>query len=88
MGHADHGRRRPRRLPRPDPLAAGLLHVARRFSSHLWHLLRYGRAMHLVNGVALVARWLSAEALGVRLIESAPARELLLRDGGWCRRAD
>lgn len=58
------------------------LHVARRFSSHLWHLLRYGRAMHLVNGVALVARLAkSAEALGVRLIESAPARELLLRDG-------
>ena len=58
------------------------LHVARRFSSHLWHLLRYGRAMHLVNGVALVARLAkSAEALGVRLIESAPARELLMRDG-------
>lgn len=58
------------------------LHVARRFSSHLWHLLRYGRAMHLVNGVALVARLAkSAEALGVRLIESAPVSRVPHGDG-------
>ena len=57
------------------------LHVARRFSSHLWHLLR--RSRHAPGQWrGLVARLAkSAEAPGVRLIESAPARELLLRDG-------
>ncbi|MCY1282385.1 3-oxosteroid 1-dehydrogenase [compost metagenome] len=58
------------------------LHVCRRFGSHLYHLARHGRAMHLVNGVALVARLAkSAEDLGVRLLESAPARRLLIEDG-------
>ena len=51
-----------------------LLHVGRRFGRHLVDLARYGRAMQLVNGVALVARLAkSAEQLGVTLIESAPA---------------
>jgi succinate dehydrogenase/fumarate reductase flavoprotein subunit len=58
------------------------LHVVKRFSCHLYHLLRYGRAMHLVNGVALVARLAkSAENLGVRLLESAPAQQLIIEDG-------
>ncbi|MBC3475867.1 FAD-dependent oxidoreductase [Pseudomonas taiwanensis] len=58
------------------------LHVCKRFGRHLYHLARYGRAMHLVNGVALVARLAkSAQDLGVRLLESAPARHLLMEDG-------
>ncbi|MDH1261320.1 FAD-dependent oxidoreductase [Pseudomonas sp. GD03944] len=59
-----------------SPRAA--LYVARRFTTHLYQLARYGRAMHLVNGVALVARLAkSAVDLGVHLIESAPATRLL-----------
>ncbi|MDH1574613.1 FAD-dependent oxidoreductase [Pseudomonas sp. GD03746] len=57
-------------------------HVCKRFGRHLYHLARHGRAMHLVNGVALVARLAkSAEDLGVRLLESAPAKRLLMEDG-------
>ncbi|WP_460369890.1 FAD-dependent oxidoreductase [Pseudomonas sp. Tul1A2] len=56
-------------------------HVTRRFTRHLFDLAVHGRAMQLVNGVALVARLAkSAEDLGVLLWESAPATELL-RDG-------
>jgi succinate dehydrogenase/fumarate reductase flavoprotein subunit len=59
-----------------------LLHVCKRFGRHLYHLARHGRAMHLVNGVALVARLAkSAADLGVRLQESAPAKRLLLENG-------
>lgn len=59
-----------------------LLHVTRRFGRHLLDLAMHGRAMQLVNGVALVARLAkSAEKLGVRLIESAPARQLIIDDG-------
>lgn len=58
------------------------LHVARRFARHLYHLARHGRAMHLVNGVALVARLArSAADLGVTLMESTPARRLIHEDG-------
>ncbi|WP_455924195.1 FAD-dependent oxidoreductase [Pseudomonas putida] len=58
------------------------VHVTQRFLAHLRDLAFHGRAMHLVNGVALVGRLAkSAEDLGVILIESAPARELLLDDG-------
>lgn len=58
------------------------VHVTRRFVAHLRDLALHGRAMHLVNGVALVGRLAkSAEDLGVMLIESAPARELLRVDG-------
>ncbi|BAN48340.1 FAD-dependent oxidoreductase [Metapseudomonas resinovorans] len=58
------------------------IHVTRRFTTHLYHLARYGRAMHLVNGVALVARLAkSANDLGVRLMESTPAKRLILEDG-------
>src|SRR3984893_16678374 len=56
-----------------------LLHVSKRFCRHLLDLAIYGRAMQLVNGVALVARLAkSAEKLGVQLIESAPAKRLIL----------
>jgi succinate dehydrogenase/fumarate reductase flavoprotein subunit len=59
-----------------------LLHVGRRVGRHLLDLAVHGRAMQWVNGVALVARLAkSAEQLGVTLIESAPARRLLLQDG-------
>jgi succinate dehydrogenase/fumarate reductase flavoprotein subunit len=59
-----------------------LLHVGKRFGRHLADLAIHGRAMQLVNGVALIARLAkSAEKLGVELIESAPAKRLLLEDG-------
>jgi succinate dehydrogenase/fumarate reductase flavoprotein subunit len=54
------------------------IHVTRRFTRHLLDLARYGRAMQLVNGVALVARLAkSAQDLGVVLMESAPAKRLV-----------
>jgi succinate dehydrogenase/fumarate reductase flavoprotein subunit len=59
-----------------------LLHVSKRFCRHLLDLAVYGRAMQLVNGVALIARLAkSAEKLGVHLIDSAPAKRLILEDG-------
>ncbi len=59
-----------------------LLHVGKRVGKHLLDLASHGRALHLVNGVALVARLAkSAEDLGVLLWESAPARRLLQEDG-------
>jgi succinate dehydrogenase/fumarate reductase flavoprotein subunit len=59
-----------------------LLHVCKRFARHLYHLARHGRAMHLVNGVALVARLAkSADDLGVRMFESTAAKGLLMEDG-------
>lgn len=59
-----------------------LRHVGKRFGRHVWDLALHGRAMQLVNGVALVARLaVSAEKLGVRLIESTPARRLICEDG-------
>ncbi|RRV41478.1 FAD-dependent oxidoreductase [Pseudomonas sp. o96-267] len=62
-----------------------LLHVIRRFTSHLYHLARYGRAMHLVNGVALVARLArSAQDLGVKMLESTPAQRLIVENGSVC----
>jgi succinate dehydrogenase/fumarate reductase flavoprotein subunit len=58
------------------------LHVTKRFSRHLLDLALYGRAMQLVNGVALVGRLAkSAQQLGVTLIESAPAKRLIVEDG-------
>jgi succinate dehydrogenase/fumarate reductase flavoprotein subunit len=57
-------------------------HVTKRFLRHLRDLALHGRAMHLVNGVALMARLAkSAADLGVTLIESAPARQLILEQG-------
>jgi succinate dehydrogenase/fumarate reductase flavoprotein subunit len=59
-----------------------LWHVTRRFCRHLIDLAVHGRAMQLVNGVALVARLAkSAETLGVQLIESAPAKRLIVENG-------
>ena len=61
---------------------ASLWHVTRRFARHLIDLAVHGRAMQLVNGVALVARLAkSAEKLGVRMIESAPAKRLIVEKG-------
>ncbi|UVM56635.1 FAD-dependent oxidoreductase [Pseudomonas sp. B21-012] len=59
-----------------------LLHVSKRLSRHLLDLATHGRALQLVNGVALVARLAkSAEDLGVLLWESAAARQLLREHG-------
>jgi succinate dehydrogenase/fumarate reductase flavoprotein subunit len=59
-----------------------LLHVSKRFCRHLLDLAIHGRAMQLVNGVALIARLAkSAEKLGVQLMDSAPAKRLILEDG-------
>jgi succinate dehydrogenase/fumarate reductase flavoprotein subunit len=45
----------------------------------------HGRAMHLVNGVALIGRLAkSAQDLGVELIDSAPAKRLILEHGAVC----
>jgi len=61
---------------------SSLWHVGKRFSRHLLDLALHGRAMQLVNGVALIARLAkSAEQLGVTLIESAPAKRLILENG-------
>jgi succinate dehydrogenase/fumarate reductase flavoprotein subunit len=58
------------------------IHVTKRFTRHLRDLALHGRAMHLVNGVALVARLAkSAQDLGVTLMESAPARRLVMEAG-------
>lgn len=60
-------------------------HVTRRFTTHLYHLARYGRAMHLVNGVALIARLArSAQDLGVQMLESTAARQLIMENGVVC----
>lgn len=58
------------------------VHVSGRMARHLRDLAFHGRAMHLVNGVALIARLAkSADDLKVRLIESAPAKQLIIEDG-------
>ena len=57
-----------------------LVHVSRRFSRHLLDLAMHGRAMQLVNGVALVARLAkSADDLGVQLIGFG-ARQTVARE--------
>ncbi|CAM3650585.1 FAD-dependent oxidoreductase [Pseudomonas wadenswilerensis] len=59
-----------------------LMHVSKRFSRHLLDLAIHGRALQLVNGVALIARLAkSAEDLGVLLWESAAARQLIQDQG-------
>ncbi|WP_454247754.1 FAD-dependent oxidoreductase [Pseudomonas sp. F-14 TE3623] len=61
------------------------LHVCRRVARHLLDLALHGRAMQLVNGVALIGRLAkSAEKLGVLLIESAPAKSLISEHGVVC----
>jgi succinate dehydrogenase/fumarate reductase flavoprotein subunit len=62
--------------------ARSFLHVTKRFLRHLRDLALHGRAMHLVNGVALIGRLArSAQDLKVQLIASAPAQRLLLEEG-------
>lgn len=54
------------------------LYASRRFAAFGWHMLRYGRSMHLVNGNALAARLLkSAADLDVDLRTHAKAIGLL-----------
>ncbi len=53
-------------------------HVAQRLARHLLDLTRYGRAMQLVNGVALVGRLAkSADDLGVTFRVSSPVTRLI-----------
>lgn len=57
-------------------------HVARRFTRHLYDLVRHGRGMQLRNGIALVGRLLrSAADLGVDLRTDAAAVRLLTEGG-------
>lgn len=59
-----------------------LWHVCKRVSRHLIDLALHGRAMQLVNGVALIARLAkSAQDLGVMFMESTPARRLIIEGG-------
>ena len=55
------------------------LHVGNRVARHLLDLARHGRAMQLVNGVALIGRLTkSAEDLGVETWVTCPATRLLV----------
>ncbi|MDO8882802.1 FAD-dependent oxidoreductase [Pseudotabrizicola sp.] len=55
-----------------------LAYVIRRMTRHLWDLARYGRAMQLRNGSALVARLIrSAADLGVEFRPDSPALRLI-----------
>ncbi|MGR4070175.1 FAD-dependent oxidoreductase [Billgrantia sp. C5P2] len=57
------------------------VHVARRLTRHCLDLARYGRAMQLVNGVALIGRLAkSAENLGVEMHVSSSAKRLIKED--------
>lgn len=57
------------------------IHVARRLTRHCLDLARYGRAMQLVNGVALTGRLAkSADDLGVETWVSSPAN-CLVKEG-------
>lgn len=61
---------------------ASFFHVARRLSRHFYDLARFGRAMQLVNGSALVARLAaSAQNRGVRFLVDAPATSLIREHG-------
>lgn len=54
------------------------VHVAKRVTRHCLDLLFHGRAMQLVNGVALIGRLVkSADKLGVNIITSASAEQLI-----------
>lgn len=63
--------------------ARSAAYVARRLTEHAWEMLRYGRAMRLTSGNALVAR-LAASAfdVGVRIMTSTAARRLIIEEGG------
>ncbi|WP_244613330.1 FAD-dependent oxidoreductase [Modicisalibacter radicis] len=57
-------------------------YVTQRFTRHLYQLARYGRAMHWVNGVALIGRLVrSADALAVETWTASPAKRLAIDDG-------
>ncbi|MBB3331683.1 succinate dehydrogenase/fumarate reductase flavoprotein subunit [Halomonas campaniensis] len=58
------------------------VHVTKRFTRHLYDLARHGRAMQLVNGVALIGRLAkSADDLGVELRVASPAKQLIRVEG-------
>ncbi|MFG1372753.1 FAD-dependent oxidoreductase [Xanthobacter oligotrophicus] len=60
-------------------------HAAGRILRHVIDVTRHGRGMKLVNGNALIARLLkSADDLGVTILASSPAHELLVEGGRVC----
>lgn len=72
MAHFFNASRKPR----------SALHVSGRIARHMRDLAVFGRGMTAVNGNALVARLLrSALDLGITLLDSAGARELLHEQG-------
>jgi len=57
-------------------------YATKRIVRHWLDRLRFGRGMQLLNGNALVARLLkSADELGVRILTTAPAQDLLVDSG-------
>lgn len=61
---------------------SSFLHVVRRLTRHMWDCIFHRRAMHLVNGNALVARLLkSGEDLGVQWLTEAPVVRLTTEQG-------
>lgn len=57
-------------------------YVARRLASHLKELVLYQRAIHVTSGNALAARLAkSALDLGIPILTSTAAKEMLMRDG-------
>lgn len=58
------------------------MYVARRLASHVVELARYGRAVQVTSGNALAARLAkSALDLGIPILTSTPARQVLIEDG-------
>ena len=61
----------------------GILHAAKRVTTHLFDLAVHRRNMQLVNGTALTARLMkSADDLGVDIRVSTAAHQLLTDDAG------
>ncbi|MFG1181880.1 FAD-dependent oxidoreductase [Xanthobacter sp. V7C-4] len=62
--------------------ASSFTHAAGRILRHFIDVARHGRGMKLVNGNALIARLLkSADDLGVTILTSCPASEVLVEEG-------
>lgn len=58
------------------------IYVAGRLIRHAWHMLRYGRSMHWVNGQALIGRLLrSAIDLGVEIHTESAVTGLVKNEG-------
>lgn len=61
--------------------ASSFLYAAKRISSHIYDVVRYGRTMQFCNGSALIARLAkSTQKLDIEIMVNAQARELLCED--------